>query len=183
MDYGEYVFDIYPNLYSDLTLSCVDLSAYAEAEEALNDYFAELDTSLDVQNYPRLVRNRARVRDFGTYSSDMNYGMVDVLHLLRTGGGNDSEAAQAATEAVENCIVYSDTNMDNAGGISICYPYQTDTDYRDACIEMLYYLDFAPNYTRFLEDFTPLKTVTPCWQIERSPMRDFRHHPERRCLR
>ena len=39
MDYGEYVFDYYPNLYSDLTLSCVDLSAYAEAEEALNDYF------------------------------------------------------------------------------------------------------------------------------------------------
>lgn len=38
MDYGEYVFNIYPNLYSDLTLSCVDLSAYAEAEEALNDY-------------------------------------------------------------------------------------------------------------------------------------------------
>lgn len=82
----------------------------------------------------------------------MNYGMVDVLHLLEL-VGNDSEAAQAATEAVENCIVYSDTNMDNAGGISICYPYQTDTDYRDACIEMLYYLDFAPNYTRFLEDF------------------------------
>ena len=152
MDYGEYVFDYYPNLYSDLTLSCIDLNAYAEAEEALNDYFAELDTSLDVQNYPRLVRNRARVRDFGTYSSDMDYGMVDVLHLLEL-VGNDSEAAQAAAEAVENCIVYSGTNMDNAGGISICYPYQTDADYRDACIEMLYYLGFAPNYTRFLEDF------------------------------
>ena len=62
MDYGEYVFDYYPNLYSDLTLSCIDLNAYAEAEDALNTYFAELDTSLDVQNYPKLVRNRAKVR-------------------------------------------------------------------------------------------------------------------------
>lgn len=26
MDYGEYVFDYYPNLYSDLTLSCIDLT-------------------------------------------------------------------------------------------------------------------------------------------------------------
>ncbi len=161
MDYGEYVFNIYPNLYSDLTLSCVDLSAYAEAEEALNDYFAELDTSLDVQNYPRLVRNRARVRDFGTYSSDMNYGMVDVLHLLEL-VGNDSEAAQAATEAVENCIVYSDTNMDNAGGISICYPYQTDTDYRDACIECYIIWTLLPITPVFWKTFTPLKTVTPC---------------------
>ena len=114
-----------------------------------------------IRDSPRLVRNRARVRDFGTYSSDMNYGMVDVLHLLEL-VGNDSEAAQAATEAVENCIVYSDTNMDNAGGISICYPYQTDTDYRDACIEMLYYLDFAPNYTRFPVSYTHLKSGVFC---------------------
>lgn len=152
MDYGEYVFDNYPNLYSDLTMSCIDLNAYAEAEEALNTYFAELDTSLDVKNYPRLVRNRARVRDFGSYSSDMNYGMVDVLHLLDLLGDN-SQTAKAAAEAIENCITYSDTNMKNAGGISICYPYQTDEDYRDACITMQEYLDFAPDYTRFLQDF------------------------------
>ena len=152
MDYGEYVFDYYPNLYSDLTLSCIDLNAYAEAEDALNTYFAELDTSLDVQNYPKLVRNRAKVRDFGSYSSDMNYGMVDVLHMLELLGDN-SDTAKAATRAVESCIAYSDTNMENAGGISICYPYQTDEDYRDACIEMQEYLGFAPNYTRFLQDF------------------------------
>ena len=152
MAYGEYVFDIYPKLYSDLTLSCIDLNAYAEAEDALNTYFAELDTSLNVKNFPRLVRNRARVRDFGSYSSDMNYGMVDVLHLLELLGG-DLDTAKAAAEAVENCIVYSDTNMKNAGGISICYPYQTDEDYRDACIDMQEYLGFAPNYTRFLQDF------------------------------
>ncbi len=152
MNYGEYVFDLYPRLYSDLTLSCLDLSAYADAEEALNTYFAELDTSLNVKNFPGLVRNRARVRDFGSYSSDMNYGMVDVLHLLELLGDN-SETAKAAASAVEDCIVYSDTNMENAGGVSICYPYQTDEDYRDACIEMQEYLDFAPDYTRFLQDF------------------------------
>ena len=152
MDYGEYVFDVYPNLYSDLTLSCIDLNAYAEAEDALNTYFAELDTSLDVKSFPRLVRKRARVRDFGSYSSDMNYGMVDILHLLEL-LGDSSQAARDAVSAVERCIIYSDTNMENAGGISICYPYQTDEDYRDACIEMLNYLGFAPDYTRFLQDF------------------------------
>ena len=152
MSYGEYVFDCYPRLYSDLTLSCIDLNAYADAEEALNTYFAELDTSLNVKNFPGLVRNRSRVRDFGSYSSDMNYGMVDVLHLLELLGGN-SDTAKAAASAVEDCIVYSDTNMENAGGVSICYPYQTDADYRDACIEMQEYLDFAPDYTRFLQDF------------------------------
>lgn len=152
MEYGEYVFDTYPRLYSDLTLSCIDLNAYAEAEDALNTYFAELDTSLDVKNFPMLVRKRARVRDFGSYSSDMNYGMVDVLHLLELLGDN-SQAAKEAADAVERCVVYSDTNMENAGGISICYPYQTDEDYRDACIAMLNYLGFAPDYTRFLQDF------------------------------
>ena len=82
----------------------------------------------------------------------MNYGMVDVLHLLEL-LGDSSQAARDAVSAVERCIVCSDTNMENAGGISICYPYQTDEDYRDACIEMLNYLGFAPDYTRFLQDF------------------------------
>lgn len=33
MDYSEYVFDLYPKLYSDLALSCIDLNAYTDAEE------------------------------------------------------------------------------------------------------------------------------------------------------
>ena len=49
---------------STAPVSYTHLNAYAEAEDALNTYFAELDTSLDVQNYPKLVRNRAKVRDF-----------------------------------------------------------------------------------------------------------------------
>lgn len=67
------------------------------------------------KNYPGLVRNRAKGRDFGSYSSDMNYGMVDVLHLLGL-LGNNSDTAKSASRAVENCIAYSDTNMENAGG-------------------------------------------------------------------
>ena len=45
----------------------------------------------------------------------MNYGMVDVLHLLEL-LGNNSDTAKSASRAVENCIAYSDTNMENAGG-------------------------------------------------------------------
>ena len=63
-DYGEYVFDYYPNLYSDLTLSCIDLNAYAEARRRSEYLFRRTGYSLDVQNYPKLVRNRAKVRDF-----------------------------------------------------------------------------------------------------------------------
>lgn len=67
------------------------------------------------KNYPGLVRNHAKGRDFGSYSSDMNYGMVDVLHLLEL-LGNNSDTAKSASRAVKNCIAYCDTNMENAGG-------------------------------------------------------------------
>ena len=80
---GEYIVDSYHGLRGirlrHLSESVfrpdalpVDLNALCWKPRSSERFiFAELDTSLDVQNYPRLVRNRARVRDFGTYSSDI----------------------------------------------------------------------------------------------------------------
>ena len=53
MDYGEYVFDVYPNLYSDLTLSCIDLNAYAKAEDALNDLFCRVGYFSGCEKFPQ----------------------------------------------------------------------------------------------------------------------------------
>ena len=71
--------------------------------------------------------------------------MVDVLHLLEL-VGNDSEAAQAATEAVlKTDRSFRDNSWTPEESLSTLSSYQTnDTDYRCLHCEMLYYLDFAP---------------------------------------
>lgn len=167
MDYGEYIFSEYPRMYSDLTLSCIDLSRYQNAEKALNTFFDELDSSLNVHTFPELVRNRENVRDFGTYSTTFDYGMIDVLHLLES-LSPDYRSARDAIDAIDNMIVYSQTNMANAGGISICYPYQTSDEYTEACISIQEEMDFASDYTSFLRDFYAIEngeTLAKDWDV------------------
>lgn len=152
MDFGDVIFENYPRMYADLTLSCIDLKKYLAAEEELNTFFREFDSSLDSYTFPQVVRRRSNVRSFGSYSTDFNYCMLDAIHLLQL-LDQESDSALSAIQALQDMVVYSRTNMENAGGISICYPYQTDESYRDGYIRIQEELEFATHYTRFLKDF------------------------------
>lgn len=167
MDFGETIFEEYPEYYADLTLSCIDLNHYQNAEDALNTYFRGLNSALNAETFPEVARNRSDVRSFGNYSSDFNYCILDVIHMIQL-LSRDSDAYDAVS-ALEDMVVYNRSNMENAGGISICYPYQTDSDYTDAYMQMQDEIDFAPNYSRFLKDFYAIEngdTLTGDWSVK-----------------
>lgn len=152
MQYGKDIYEACPRLYCDLTLSCIDLNKYQTAEDALDRCFSELDEELTLATYPELVRNREHTRDFGTYASNFDYGMVDAIHLLNQ-IAPESESATEAVEAIENMVVYSQSNMYNANGISICYPYSSGEEYTNSCIAIQEDIEFSPAYTGFLQKF------------------------------
>lgn len=182
MDYGEYVFAEYPRMYSDLTLSCIDLQKCQAAEDALNTFFAEVDSSLDIHSFPELVRNRENVRDFGTYSTTFDYCMVDVIHLLETLSPT-SQSTEYAIDCIRDMVVYNKSNMYDVGGISICYPYQTTDEYTDEYIAIQEEMDFASEYTGFLRDFYAIEngeTIVRSWDVTNAetnvtatPIQDF----------
>lgn len=152
MEYGEFIFDISPRYYCDLTLSCIDLKQYGIVESALNKCFAELGDGLNIDTYPNMVRGREKTRAFGVYATSFDYGMVDAMHLLKLISGN-TESAVDVIEALQDMVVYSKTNMKNAYGISICYPYASGSDYADACVAFQEYIDFSSDYVGFLKKF------------------------------
>ena len=172
MLYGETVFDYYPRMYCDLTLSCIDLTKFEATENALNKCFGQLNEELTVENYPELVRKREKTRDFGTYASDFDYGMVDAIHLLGQ-IAPDSQEAMDAIESIEEMVVYSKSNMKNANGISLCYPYSTDELYTEACIAIQEEIAFSPAYTGFLQKFYSIQNGEPIvtdWNFSRNEM-------------
>lgn len=156
MMFGEELFDISPRFYCDLTLSCIDLQRYQEVEAALNSCFSELDEELTVETYPEMMRNRARTRAFGIFSSNFDYGMVDAVHLLNQIASESTEAANAV-KSIESMVVYSKSNMRNANGISICYPYSSGNDYAQECMAIQEELGFSEEYTGFLRKFYSIK--------------------------
>ena len=76
IEYSEEKFDQSPQLQSDLTLSCLDLNKYNDVEESFGDFFNSINNSLTVTTLPEIVRERTNLRDFGSYSSDYNYGLI-----------------------------------------------------------------------------------------------------------
>lgn len=170
MLYGETVFDYYPRMYCDLTMSCIDLTKYETTENALNKCFGQLNEELTIATYPELVRKRENTRDFGTYTTDIDYGMVDAIHLLGQ-LAPDSQEASDAIATIEDMVVYSKSNMQNANGISLCYPYSTDELYTEACIAIQEEISFSPAYTGFLQKFYSIQngeSIVTDWNFSRN---------------
>lgn len=171
MEYGERAYARNPRLYADLTLSCIDLNRYQAAEDALNTFFKEMDSLLDVNTFPTMVRNRNNVRDFGSYSTDYNYSLVDVCQLLGQFSKVSDASAEDAISAVTNMIVYTRSNVEEAGGISICYPYKAEDDYTDYYIEWQEEAGFAADYVNFLHSFYAIESgeqLVSEWNVARA---------------
>lgn len=169
MEFGEAVFEEYPKFYSDLTLSCMDLNKYQTAEDHLNTFFENINGTLDSSTFPETVRNRDNVKDFGTYSSDFDYSLVDITNLLELLSADSDALADDAIKSINDMMMYMRTNVANAGGVSICYPYQTENEYSEYCIAMQENIDFSPGYTTFLKNFNTIKNgeqITNDWTVE-----------------
>lgn len=157
MSYGDMVFAVRPSLYADLTLSCVDLNRYQAVEDEMNQFFRDMRGALDTESFPGMVRNRGHVKDFGSYASDFNYSLVDAANLLEVFSEEGQASAKAAVAAIDEMVVYTRANVEDAGGISICYPYQTEEDYAEYYAELQAEVDFASDYADFLKNFNAIK--------------------------
>lgn len=168
MEYGEMAFEANPNSYADLTLSCLDLTKYMQTEDALNTFFEETHNILSTETFPQAVRNRDRVKEFGGFSSSFNYSLADAADLIDKLASDDSETKDSVIDTINNMIVYMRTNVENACGVSICYPYNADEDYSNYCMELDNSLGFAENYVKFLTDFYAIRngeTIAGEWNV------------------
>lgn len=168
MEYGEELFEVNPNAYSDLTLSCLDLNKYQQAEDAFNNFFTEAHSSLSVETFPNTVQQRSRVKEFGGFSSNFNYCLVDAVDLIDKLAIDDSKTEDAVISAIRDMTVYMRTNVENASGVSICYPQNPNDEYSKACIKLDESIGFSENYVKYLNDFYAIhngETIAPDWNI------------------
>lgn len=167
MYYGDFVFAEQPQMYTDLTLSCINLKNYQAVEESLNKYFAEVRKDLNAERYAELVRARNQLRELGAYSTTFQYGMVDLIELLKK--FPQTPLSKQAQEAVEDMIVYSCSNMDNVHGVSICYPTNSTEEYEALYSKVQNEIGFAEEYGEFLLALNEIRKGMPLtkeWNFE-----------------
>ncbi|MGN0631024.1 MAG: clostripain-related cysteine peptidase [Ruminococcus sp.] len=168
MEYGEMIFEAKPSSYSDLTLSCLNLSEYGHVEETFNEFFAEAHEALSTETFPQTVRDRNKVKEFGSFSASFNYSLADAVDLVNKIASDDSDTEDAVIEAINKMTVYMRTNVENANGVSVCYPYNADDNYSEYCIKLDDAIGFADNYVKFLNDFYAIRdgeTIADEWNV------------------
>ncbi len=108
----------------DLTLSCLDLNKTEEMTKAMNTLFAAMEGSLNGGAYQRRAVKRAGLKSFGESGSrGWSLDMVDFAGLIKAGEDDFATEAAAAQAALEDFVVLNQTNLPDAGGVSIYYPY------------------------------------------------------------
>lgn len=165
---GEEYFEEEPLLLTDLTLSCVDLSKITVLENAINEMYAEVVPDLDAGYFAKASRARNKTKTFGKFTASTSYDLVDLGDMVSFFASDYGEEAEALKKALEEFVCYSKTNVADAAGVSIFYPYE-NRDYMTYWVEMYEDFDFAPNYTKYLKEFTKLlkKPRSSAWSTMR----------------
>ena len=154
---GKYIIDSYISSHKlyEMTLSCFDLSKVDKVEKSINDLFADVGTEITPETFAKLSKIRYETKSFAKAGGDSEYDIVDLNHLVTLLEEHYPEKAKIVKENISELVCYSQTNVTNASGVSICHPYEND-DYVeniDIYIQLYKKFGFAENYTRYLLNF------------------------------
>lgn len=166
---GEAIFDEEPYAWSDLTLSCLDLTKIDELEEALDELYGEVVPDLYAGYFTQASRSRTRTKTFGQFTSNTSFDLVDLGDMITFLEDDYEEEAEALQQALDDFVCYSQANVADATGVSIFYPYE-NREYMAYWMDMYDDFGFAPSYTEYLWTFSQMLGTqrSDAWSTMRS---------------
>ena len=164
---GEEFFDEDPYCWTDLTLSCVDLSKITELERAINELYGEIVPKLNSGYFAKVSRARNNTKAFGKFTASTSYDLVDLGDMVSFLTSDYGDETEALLQALDEFVCYSKTNVTDATGVSIFYPYD-NRDCMSGWVKMYEEFDFAPNYAKYLQQFAKMlqKTTFLCMEYD-----------------
>ncbi len=139
----------------ELTLSCLDLSKIEKTEACLNDLFTDVNTSISEDGFAELSQKRYETKAFAKSSDPEDFPMdiVDLNHMATLLEDKYPEKVKALKESISELVCYSKTNIENAAGVSIWYPFES-AEYIESFMDIYGKYDFAENYTKYVYNFS-----------------------------
>ena len=101
----------------EYTLSVVDLNIIGRLYKALSDYMEETSDLLTQKQFTEISSARAQAKAFG----DGDYELIDLLDYADRIESLDDSKLQKQVDA---CVIYNRSNISNACGLAMYYPYK-----------------------------------------------------------
>jgi len=134
------------------TLSITDLAEFSNTVPSKLAAFARsISKELEQENYEAVSNARASAREFATSSK------IDQVDLVNLANNLGTSEAKALSEAVKGAVKYNKTssNMKNAYGISIYFPYKKTSQVDSAC-RTFDQIGMDAEYTKCIRQFASL---------------------------
>ena len=141
----------------DLTLACLDLTKIDVMTEAMNKMFSAMNDSLDKGSYQRRAQERSTVKTFGNSSAGTkgwSLDLVDMNDMAQRCADDFPEESAALQSALGEFVAVNKTNLTNACGISIYYPYDGSQVYASVGAEKYKSFDGSDSYLNYMEAYT-----------------------------
>ena len=135
---------------AQVSLSLIDLAQMqGTVPPALNSFATATTALLSSNNYAAVSNARAGARQFAR-SSRIN--QIDLIHFAQRLG---TAEGKALAQALKSCVRYNSTNISNANGISIYFPYESTSAVKTA-INTYNQVGMDAAYTKCISSFASL---------------------------
>lgn len=137
------------------TLSIVDLAEYQETvPDVLKDFSADTCDLIENDEYAVVSNARSGAREFGSSSK---LDQIDLIHLAKNMKTTEGDAL---AKALLSTVKYNRTssNMTNAYGISIYFPFRKATMV-DAAVETYEEIGMDADYMRCIQEFASMEVA------------------------
>ncbi len=135
---------------AQVSLSVIDLAEMqGTVPPALNSFATATTAMLNSNNYATVSNARAGARQFAR-SSRIN--QIDLVHFAQRLGTAEGDAL---AKALLSCVKYNKTNISNANGVSIFFPYESTSAVKTA-INTYNQVGMDAAYTKCISSFASL---------------------------
>ncbi|MBQ9610142.1 MAG: hypothetical protein IJV15_11960 [Lachnospiraceae bacterium] len=170
---GEVIIDAYASFYDsykwympEYTLSCMDLSRTNDVMDKFNDFISVAENDLVSGEYSAIARQRGNTKAFGIVDEYTCYDTVDLYNLTENMYDSYPNEAVSLQAAIKEMVIYEKSNVENANGIAIYFPYD-NKDYVEEWVDEYSLCDFSETYMQFVRNFTETLSGNPLtrWDI------------------
>lgn len=158
LEMGKSIIDYYKKYYEKsntkgISLSLLKLNKVENVNKYLNELFENVDDNLLI-DFSTVSRTRSFSKSFGRVSDDeYYYDLIDLNDLIVKLPSKYEEKISNLKAALNDLVIYQETDMENTNGISIYFPYENK---KELVNNMKLYKEFgfANAYYDFISNFS-----------------------------
>ncbi len=161
---GREIVESYSDYYTasetyepEYTLACMDLTKTGQVIDQLEVFIRAAEQDLKAGSYSVMAKERDQVKAFGIIDTSVNYDIVDLYDLAGQFTDLYPRESEKLQEAVDELVIYEKTNVADAHGVGIYFPYNNRENVRE-WLEEYGRIGFSNTYVDFVKGFSETLT-------------------------